>query len=347
MPGLPVLFPCVPESSLPRQVQWIIGYTLASALAVSFLILPISFLLVLLCVYWSAYTSAAVLVGLNLVGATWPSNSWPWFRSLLQFLYVPFNFKHNMSSEKLSALNNHCGVEGDGRVVFSMHPHGIVPIQSFLWGAYCDQYTDCYGFGGAASVVLRMPVLRQVMSWMQAVPADYKTLSSGMDGKIRCCNAIGVKPKNLFMLSGGIAELFHSSPGTNTVVFRKGLCRLSLEKQASLVPIYLFGGNDFFSNFATGTGFAARISRQLRMSITMFYGYLGLPLPYLCDATIVMGDPIPVDGDASCQADVDKLHQRYLFELTALFDKYKAAAGYPEATLTIVHQEDKPRKKQA
>ena len=79
----------------------------------------------------------------------------------------------------------------------------------------------------------------------------------------------------------------------------------------------------------------------------MFYGYLGLPLPYLCDATIVMGDPIPVDGDASCQADVDKLHQRYLFELTALFDKYKAAAGYPEATLTIVHQEDKPRKKQA
>ena len=73
----------------------------------------------------------------------------------------------------------------------------------------------------------------------------------------------GTRPKNLFMLSGGIAELFHSSPRTNTVVFRKGLCMLSLEKQASLVPIYLFGGNDFFSNFATGTGFAARASRQV------------------------------------------------------------------------------------
>ena len=78
----------------------------------------------------------------------------------------------------------------DERFILGMHPHGVVPIQAFLWAAYCDQYmrTDehgtVYGFGGMASVIFRFPVLRTIMGWLSGVAATYKSLKSGMTGAV-------------------------------------------------------------------------------------------------------------------------------------------------------------------
>ena len=52
-----------------------------------------------------------------------------------------------------------------------MHPHGVVPIQALLWAAFADQYLrtpehgTVYGFGGMASVILYLPVLRTLSEW--------------------------------------------------------------------------------------------------------------------------------------------------------------------------------------
>jgi hypothetical protein len=67
-------------------------------------------------------------------------------------------------------------------------------------------------------------------------------------------NAAGRTPRHLYILPGGIAEIFTSTPGKHTIVAqRKGLMRLSLETGAHLYPCYVFGGTDFYDNLATGT----------------------------------------------------------------------------------------------
>jgi hypothetical protein len=79
-----------------------------------------------------------------------------------------------------------------------------------------------------------------------------------------------------------VAEIFTSTPGRHTIVFksRRGLVRLSIETGAELTPCYVFGGTDFFHNLATDDGLFSSLSRSLRMGLTIFWGPYGLPIPY-------------------------------------------------------------------
>lgn len=170
-----------------------------------------------------------------------------------------------------------------------------------------------------------------------------------VQGKVPSVNRAGSRiPRHLFILPGGIAEIFTSKPKSHCIVFksRKGLVKLSIETGAEIVPCYVFGGTDFFSNLSTGEGWLSRISRRLRVGVTIFWGYLFLPLPYTPKVTMVIGDPIPVpkilksgDGEEAdrqaMQAAVDSLHKAFIDQIFALFDKYKTAAGYPEAVLSL------------
>lgn len=56
-------------------------------------------------------------------------------------------------------------------------------------------------------------------------------------------NAVGRIPRNLFILPGGIAEIFTSTPGKHVVVFnrRRGIVKLALETGAHILPSYVFG----------------------------------------------------------------------------------------------------------
>ena len=103
-----------------------------------------------------------------------------------------------------------------------------------------------------------------------------------LQGKARSVNAAGRIPRHLYILPGGVAEIFTSTPGRHTIVFKKrrGIIRLSIETGAYLTPCYVFGGTDFFHNLATDDGFFATLSRKLRMGLTIFWGPLGLPIPY-------------------------------------------------------------------
>lgn len=120
---------------------------------------------------------------------------------------------------------------------------------------------------------------------------------------------------------------------------RKGLIRLSLETGAQLIPTYVFGGTDFFNNLLTGDGFLSNFFRKLRMGVTIFWGYLGLPLPFLPKVSMCIADPIPVkkwEGPGPIpQEIIDELHSKYLQSLKELFDNYKEQAGYANAELLI------------
>ena len=110
----------------------------------------------------------------------------------------------------------------------------------------------------------------------------YYCLFFNTQGISQACNAAGRKPRHLYILPGGVAEIFTSTPGRHTIVFKKrrGLVRLSIETGAQLVPCYVFGGTDFFHNLATDAGFFARLSRMCRAGVTIFWGRFGLPIPF-------------------------------------------------------------------
>lgn len=154
-------------------------------------------------------------------------------------------------------------------------------------------------------------------------------------------NKAGRSPRHLFILPGGIAEIFTSTPGKNIVIFkeRKGLIKLALETGTLLIPCYVFGASDVFHNFSTGEGILSKLGRKYRIGGTMFFGHFGLPIPFSPRMTMCFADPLPVvkwTGEGPIPNEmVDALHTEYIQALIDLFEKYKAAAGHPTAVLEV------------
>jgi hypothetical protein len=145
----------------------------------------------------------------------------------------------------------------------------------------------------------------------------------------------------LFILPGGVAEIFISQPGRNAIFFkkRKGLIRLSIETGAKLVPCYVFGGTDFFDTLTTSDSWIAQLSRKFRMGITFFWGRFGLPIPYAPRVSMCIGEPIDipeVNEKRTLEQAIDELHAKFLEEMTKLFNDHKALAGYPDSELEVL-----------
>jgi diacylglycerol O-acyltransferase 2, plant len=145
----------------------------------------------------------------------------------------------------------------------------------------------------------------------------------------------------LFILPGGIAEVFTSTPGKHKIVFKKrrGLIKLAIECGAQIVPSYVFGATDFYHNLATTDSWLAKLSRKMRIGVAMFIGQYGLPIPFAPRVTMCFGDPLQVrcwTGEGPIPDElVETLHREYIEGIREVFERYKAAAGYPDAKLEI------------
>lgn len=276
-----------------------------------------------------------------------PGVEWPFFRTMGQLWYEIFEFKANLSPALISATLD----KGDAEsLITCMHPHGIIPFQGIIWAAYCDQYLKdkdrfCYGFGATADAVLYLPFLRNIMMWLTAGPAGRDVLHKGLvDGDVSM--APKRKVKHLYILPGGIAEIFTSNIGRNAMIIknRYGLMKLSVTTGARLAPSYVFGGNDFFYNIANEKSLLAKVSRKFKMGMLLFCGFMGLPMiPFTPQVSLCLGDPLAIPDKLDKQGNerplderVRELHQNYISAMQALFNKYKKEAGYPDSELEIL-----------
>lgn len=333
------------ELKMPKIFRLIIGWITLIAFTMSFLSLPFLFVIPFIFRYTPVFSTCYCLAAV--ISMLLPMTEWPWARKIGQLWYEIFNFSCNLSPAKLLEVVDK-GLSVD-QFIIGMHPHGIIPIQAILWAAYCDQYLGpLYGFGAAADVVMYLPFLRNIMGWLSAGSASYKVLLKGLQtGIVPMVNRVaGRKPRHLFILPGGIAEVFTSQPGKHMIVFknRRGLIKLSIETGAKLLPCYVFGGTDFFYNLMTYSDVFATISRKLRMSITLFFGCFGLPIPFTPRVTLIIGEPInyPIQWDKTASPDsipveaIEALHHQLTESLQIMFDKYKDIAGYKDAVLEIL-----------
>lgn len=212
--------------------------------------------------------------------------------------------------------------EGNHLSIIAMHPHAIIPLHGFIWGAICDQLVPhIYGYGCTTDGALILPILRHLLGW----------ISAGSAKKQKILTEMQTNGQNLFILPGGVAEIFLSHrrqqpssdnlPNTQTIKARRyGLMKLALETGAIIYPAFVFGASDLLDQLTPvvadrGESKSASkhdqhrildslgkmmeyISRKMGGGLTLFYGRYYLPIPYNPQLSIVLGNPIyPVEND--------------------------------------------------
>ena len=313
-------------------------------------------------IYYFHPQAAALMFCTNIFLALHPVSPWLKFRRYCQILYSIFNFHHNMTP-KLNAI-----AKKEQRLsIVAMHPHAIIPLHGFLWAAICDQLLpEMYGYGATTDGALILPVLRHLLQYM----------SVGSTQKKKILNQMQVHGQNLFILPGGVAEIFlsrrrkHTDESQVQTIYgrRYGLMKLALQTGAVIYPAYVFGASDMLDQLApvdkvqdkskqdTKNSFATMmesLSRKLGGGLTLYYGQYYLPIPYNPQLSMVLGNPIyPVANTTepnvcgeknTCKRienptteQVEELMDRYTNALQCLFEQYKVEAGYPNDTLKVI-----------
>lgn len=351
------LYTCEPThfQNWPKWLRVALGWSLLMYFVFLFLVIPLS--LALLHPWFWANTSRIVCscsyLSILLLSTVMPLREWPAIRQIGQLWYEIFDVSTNLSPDTRRAMVEHGNASGKG-TISAMHPHGIVPFQALLWAAVNEQYLHIqepgqprkwlYGFAAAANAVFSVPLLRNLLGWFATHGANFDTLKNGlMHGKSVPCNNIGRIPQHLYLLPGGIAEVFTSNVGKHAIVFknRRGLCKLAIECGSEITPIYIFGATDFFYNLVAGDSWLSNFSRKYKLGLTYFWGHYGLPIPFTPKLTIAVGKSLPLPKGWDRKGEVpDRLineyHSAYLQEIQELFEKYKSAAGHPDAILEVL-----------
>lgn len=100
-------------------------------------------------------------------------------------------------------------------------------------------------------------------------------------------------------------------------------------------PIYCFGATKLLRRLEVG--WLAKMSRLLRISICIFYGGWGLPIPFRQRLRYVIGDAIEIpDSSGGLEDQVDIMHQRFCDALMKIFERHKVSYGWGDKTLRIL-----------
>jgi hypothetical protein len=166
-----------------------------------------------------------------------------------------------------------------------------------------------------------------------------------VDRAIQEKSRIGLSP-------GGIAEMFvpttHPNEEYALLAQRKGFIRMSIKHNVPIVPIYVFGATKMFHRLSLPSIFE-RLSKWFKLSLCIFYGRLGLPIPFRQKLLYVVGQPLfppsmthlchrmDDDGsDHSFQDKVNEFHQLFCDKIVELFNCYKKYYGWEHKDICIV-----------
>lgn len=152
------------------------------------------------------------------------------------------------------------------------------------------------------------------------------------------------------LVPGGIAEIFEGypkygeHPDEEYTIVRKGFLKMAIQHNRPVVPIYCFGATKMLRRL--NMPFLEWLSNLWRISLCVFYGVGGLPLPFRQRLTYVMGEPIlPPSTTTSTNAmlvgpeldaQIDHMHQQFCQSLQSIFERHKEAYGWGHKTLKIL-----------
>jgi 1-acyl-sn-glycerol-3-phosphate acyltransferase len=183
----------------------------------------------------------------------------------------------------------------------------------------------------AASVLFRIPLVRELALWTGCIDARRSVAERALD-----------KGRSIVVLPGGEAEQIRTIYGKEIVYLkqRKGFVKLAMQKGVPVIPTYVFGVNDYYYTSPVFFGARQWLQRTCGICIPLAIGYWGsifCPLPVA--TTIVVGKPLTFDVQKKGFPSADELdagHANFCSALQELFDEHKIALGYGDRELEIV-----------
>lgn len=233
-----------------------------------------------------------------------------------------------------------CVLEASGAVLhedrpllFAGVPHGLFPI-----GMLCLSFANCmlpfrWTRGATASIVLRLPIWRQVLSWNGGIEvtrqAIVRALKLGDNVAVMCDGIAGMFAADLGLRSGKEVLLLKR---------RKGLVRISLETGCPIVPFVCIGNTRACFPATDSFGVMETLSRLLGVSLIWPAGRWGLPIPRRTPVTVVIGPPLAAPSPAMPVTDeaVDAMHEQLMLEMSAMYYRWRDAAGYGDVELELI-----------
>jgi len=145
--------------------------------------------------------------------------------------------------------------------------------------------------------------------------------------------------RSLAIIPGGFedATLFCQGKDRTFLATRKGFVKYALQFGYKLQPIYSFGESDTYTTFTRLLSFRLWLNTFAIPGVA-FFGEPLMPLFPRKNSKVYtyVGEPLqlPVISEPT-KEQVDEWHGKYVAALRELFEKNKAEAGKPDATLEV------------
>ncbi|XP_069690869.1 2-acylglycerol O-acyltransferase 1-like isoform X1 [Periplaneta americana] len=208
--------------------------------------------------------------------------------------------------------------------MFCSFPHGMLALGTFIsFGTNATKVNEAFPnhkcYMATLAYHFKLFYIRELGHALGLCTASPKAISNVLS-----------KPKTLTVIAvGGASEAFYSRPGQYTIFLkqRKGFVKLALKHGTPLVPVISFGETNIYAqvDFPEGSRFR-RFQEFIRKKTTVapILAYGNGPLPYRREMIVVVGKPLPMEKILNpTQEQIDDLHQKFITELTALFEEKK------------------------
>jgi len=226
-------------------------------------------------------------------------------------------------------------MKDNSQFFFAINPHGTnADYRILLQGMLMDELGETVGGNLrvlAATVLFRIPLVREIALWTGCVDASRSVADSLLD-----------KGYSLMVIPGGQMEQMHTVAGREIVYLKKrvGFVKLALRHKVPLVPVYVFGASDYYTTSSLWKNVRLSLVKNWGIAIPLCRGFLGLPLcPKPIATTIVVGPPLTLtsqNNSSPTKQEIETAHKIYCRALEKLFDDHKVRLGYGDRSLEIV-----------
>lgn len=228
--------------------------------------------------------------------------------------------------------------------LFAYHPHGIICFTFFIhFGTNGTNFHDIFPGIKCNLCTIRINHLvafyrHLVLAW-GVISIKYKTIKymlSQTPDQIINHEEENFTSNAVAIAVGGAQECIYTKKGQYMLHLRnrKGFIRAAIETGASIVPVFTFGENDVYDVLSNEPGSLWRRFQEFHkkyfvLTPVIFWGRgmfqhnFGL-LPRRVPINTVFGGPMDVEKKENpTQEEIDKVHERYLEVLEALFEEHK------------------------
>ena len=253
------------------------------------------------------------------------SEDFPLFHTMRSYLQLNFG---QLPKELLEAEK-----KVDAQFIFAVFPHGCssefrILIEGMMQNVLPNVYHKLRTL--TASVLFKIPIVREIALWTGCVNANRKTAELNLD-----------RGNSLLVLPGGMNEQLMTESGKEKVYLkkRKGFIKLAMRKRVQVVPMYVFGSSNLFVTSKFLYGFRFWLMKTLGICIPLCRGLFGSPFcPLPKKVTVVFGAPLTFEmkGDCPTEKELDLAHDEFMTSLRQLFDKHKSSYGYGDRQIEIL-----------